>query len=316
MTTKAHILQQNLEKNLIFYRKKGEVALRHLGWKLTRPVIEKPIFVIGCSRAGTTLVYKTLSQAIELGSLNRETHDLWAQLHPIQAREWKSHQIPESCACDRDRDFISSYFYARTGKLRFVDKNNQNGLSVLYLNRLFPDAIFVYVKRHPGDNIHSLIQGWGKPNEFATWSNKLPLSLELTEKKYRKWCFFLAQGWQEYRKSSIEEVCSFQYMAMNKAILNAKPLLPTQRWHEIFYEELVADPVKSFSHLFEDLGLNFTANMEQHCAQVLSNPYNAFSSISLNKWQSSGNREKVQHVLPGLEPLVRRMGYHDLEKWI
>ncbi len=118
-------------------------------------------------------MYKTLSESHFIGSLQKETHDFWAALHPPLQRNWESHEIPEENACDKDRMYISWYFYSQTGKKRIVDKNNQNGLSVPYLYRLFPDAHFVYIKRNPGDNINSLIQGWNKDDEFATWSNNL-----------------------------------------------------------------------------------------------------------------------------------------------
>ena len=44
---------------------------------------QHPIIVVGCSRAGTTLVYKPLSESRKIGSLQRETRDYWACLHPL-----------------------------------------------------------------------------------------------------------------------------------------------------------------------------------------------------------------------------------------
>ena len=48
---------------------------------------------------------------------------------------------------------------------------------------------------------------------------------------------------EEYLDARIEDVCAFQYNAMNQAILDARKAIPAAQWSEIFYEDLVRDPV-------------------------------------------------------------------------
>ena len=259
-------------------------------------------------RQGTTLVYKTLSESREIGSLQRETHDFWTELHPLQAKNWDTHGLGAADASAPERDFVSRYFYARTGHHRWVDKNNQNGLCVPYLHALFPDAVFVYVKRSSGDNLNSLIEGWGKPEEFATWSDRLPERVNI-EGRYKKWCFFLAEGWRDYLDRRIEEVCAFQYQAINQAILEAKARIPPEQWVEIFYEDFLRDPVETFRRVFQACGLRFDQALEKHCAEVLDIPYNVFSEIRLDKWKDGRNRDKVAQALPQVAQVSARMGY-------
>ncbi len=298
-----------VEKTVRYHSRQLLRTARAGWWQLTRPVAERPVFVVGCSRAGTTLVYRTLSESAELGSLQRESHDFWAGLHPPAARNWDSHAIGAAQAGPRDRDYVSRFFYTGTGRRRFVDKNNQNGLCIPYLHALFPDAHFIYVKRAPGDNINSLIEGWGKPQEFATWSDQLPERVEVDGGRYTKWCFFLAEGWRDYLRAPIEEVCASQYRAINQAILDAKRTVPSSQWSEVCYEDLVRDPVAGFRPLFEASGLRFTATLQQLCANVLDTPYNAFSAIRLDKWKDGRNRNKIERVLPSLLAIAQRMGY-------
>ncbi|WP_239291956.1 sulfotransferase family protein [Candidatus Nitrotoga sp. 1052] len=276
---------------------------------MRRLPVERPVFVIGCSRAGTTLVYKTFSESKNLGTLQRETHDFWTGMHPLANKHWATHALGTQDATQNDRDAVARYFYAYTGKTRFVDKNNQNGLCVPYLYTLFPDAHFVYVKRNPGDNLHSLIEGWGKPEEFATWSSELKEKVSVDNGRYIQWCFFLSNGWRDYLDKSIEEVCAFQYRAINEEILAAKKRIPAQQWTEVFYEDLVRDPVAGFRQAFEQCGLTFTHDLEQHCANVLSTPYNAFSEIRLDKWKDGRNCDRVERVLPEVAAVARAMGY-------
>ncbi|MGA7180309.1 MAG: sulfotransferase [Thiobacillaceae bacterium] len=274
---------------------------------MKRPA-QRPIIVVGCSRAGTTLVYKTLSESHEIGSLQRETHDFWVDLHPLQEKNWNTHGLNATDANPLERDIVSRYFYARTGHHRWVDKNNQNGLCVPYLHALFPDAVFVYVKRSPGDNINSLIEGWGKPEEFATWSDKLPAKVDI-DGRYKKWCFFLADGWRAYLGRPIEEICAFQYQAINQAILDARQQIHPDQWVEVFYEDFLRQPVETFRQVFERCGLYFDQALERHCAQVLDIPYNAFSEIRLDKWKDGPNREKVARAVPMVGQVAGRMGY-------
>ena len=302
---------EKIGKNIRHYGFVVQRAMRNLRWSIAPVPVREPVFVIGCSRGGTTVVYKTLSEADELGSLQRETHDFWAELHPLAKRDWHSHALGAGDASPRDRDIVARYFYRYLGARRFVDKNNQNGLCVPYLHALFPDARFVYVKRSPGDNIHSLIEGWGRADEFAHWSETLPADVRVDDGRYRRWCFFLFEGWRDYLKRPVEDVCAAQYAAMNEAILDARAEVPPAQWAEIVYEDLVRDPVAAFGALWSSLGLRFGARQEVHCRNVLGRPYNAFSPIRLDKWKAQGNRERIGRVLPRVREVAQRMGYPD-----
>lgn len=302
-------LALKIHKTLTYHARRLQRGLRGLVWDLGRPIARRPIIVVGCSRAGTTLVYKTLSESREIGSLQRETHDYWVSLHPLQDKNWDTHALGAADASPRDRDTVSRYFYSWTGRHRWVDKNNQNGLCVPYLHALFPDAVFVFVKRSPGDNLNSLIEGWKKPDEFATWSDDLPAKVAVEDGTLTQWCFFLADGWREYVNAAVEDVAAFQYRAINAAILDAKAGIPPGQWVEVFYEDFLRDPVATFRQVFEGCGLTFDARLQAHCAEVLDIPYNAFSEIRLDKWKDGRNRDKIERVLPKVADVAARMGY-------
>ena len=304
-----HEVLIKIDKTLRHYSCGALRTARGLKWDLLSTPADRPIIVLGCSRAGTTLVYKTLSQSHQIGSLNRETHDFWMDLHPLANKNWATHGLDESDASDADRRFVTRYFYSSTGHHRWVDKNNQNGLCVPYLRSLFPDAVFVYVKRSPGDNLNSLIEGWGKPDEFATWSRDLPARVAVDQGRYTQWCFFLAEGWRQHTESPIEDVAAFQYNTINQAILEARNSMPSNQWVEVFYEDFLRQPVETFRQVFEGCGLTFDQALEKHCAEVLDIPYNAFSEIRLDKWKDGRNRDKVARALPLVAQVAGRMGY-------
>ncbi len=298
-----------VEKTIRHHGQQAQRALRGLWWDVVRLEAVRPIFVIGCSRAGTTMLYKTLSASSELGSLNRETHDFWATLHPLTEKNWDTHGLSAQDATLKDRDAVARYFYTWSGSQRWIDKNNQNGLCVPYLQSLFPDAIFVYIKRSPGDNINSLIEGWGKDGKFSTWSDDLPARVEIDGGRYTKWCFFLSDGWRHYLKSPVEEVAAFQYRAMNEAIMAARASIAPDKWVEIFYEDLVRDPVTGFRNVFQCCDLQFDSRIEELCRKLLETPYDAFGEIRLDKWRDGRNHERVERVLPQVRTTALQMGY-------
>lgn len=302
-------LPEKVGKTLAFHARRAWRGLRSIYWRLARKPADRPIIVVGCSRAGTTLVYKTLSESDEIGSLQRETHDWWSALHPPSDKHWDTHALDAADVRPDDRDTVSRYFYAWTGKHRWVDKNNQNGLCVPYLHALFPDAVFVFVKRSPGDNLNSLIEGWKKPDEFATWSNALPAKVAVENGSLTEWCFFLADGWRDYLNAPVEEVAAFQYDAINRAILEARAGIPAAQWVEVFYEDFLRDPEATFRRLFEGCGLGFDAATRARCAEALDVPYNAFSEIRLDKWKDGRNRARIERVLPRVAEVAARMGY-------
>lgn len=302
-------IPEKIAKTLHHYERLAAIYIRRQWWSLFPIEVNRPVFIVGCSRAGTTLVYKTFSMAKELGTLRKESHAFWAALHPIEERDWESHVLGREYACEDDRRAVSRYFYSYTGSTRFVDKNNQNGLCIPYLHALFPEAAFVYVKRSPGDNINSLIEGWGKPDEYGAWAGDLPEKIEIDGGHYTRWCFFLPKHWRDYVSASIEDVCALQYVEINQAILEGKKLVPESQWVEIKYEDLLDDPVRGFQQAFESLGLSFSTDIQHHCETVLQRPYNAFSEIKRDKWRIGKNAQRIEVILPKVESIAVQMGY-------
>lgn len=298
-----------VKKTLVWHAARQVRALRGVRWAWSRRPADRPVIVVGCSRAGTTLVYKMLSESREIGSLQRETHDWWSDLHPPAAKHWNTHALDASDASPADRDTASRYFYTWSGHHRWVDKNNQNGLCVPYLHTLFPDAVFVFVKRSPGDNLNSLIEGWKKPDEFATWSQALPEKVAVEGGRLNQWCFFLAEGWRSYLNAPVEAVSAFQYRAINEAILDARAAVPPTQWVEVFYEDFLRDPGAAIAHVFQGCGLRFDAETRARCLAAFDVPYNAFSEIRLDKWKDGRNRDKIERVLPEVAAVAARMGY-------
>ena len=137
---------------------------------------ERPVFVIGCPRAGTSVLLRLLVQSPELRSVQNEGHILWDPFHHPRERGWDSDALGAEDVSDRERRYINLAIRLMVRDRRFVDKTPENCLRIPYLRALFPDASFIFLRRRAADNVSSLMDGWRARPRFVTY--RLPERLE------------------------------------------------------------------------------------------------------------------------------------------
>ena len=125
--------------------------LKGLQWDLTRPLSPDPVFVVGCSRSGTTVSYETIAAAPGLLSFGYEIPQYWNNLWGPKKNGWHSEAAYAEDARPEHRDAAMRYFYQRLGRGRVLDKTCINVMRVPYLYTLFPDAKFVFIHRDGRD---------------------------------------------------------------------------------------------------------------------------------------------------------------------
>lgn len=268
----------------------------------------RPILLIGCPRSGTSILLRALLQSPELRSVQTEGHILWDTYHHPRDRGWESDGLDAADVLAREREYIYCAIRLVVRGRRFVDKTPENCLRIPYLDALFPDATFVFLRRRAADNVNSLIEGWRARPRFVTY--QLPEPLEgLGPLSGPTWSFALVPGWRELRQAPLEEICAHQYIACNEAVLAARGHVAPTRWVELAYEDLVASPVKELRGLFERLGVEFGAEAERFAAALPRTPGpTALTPPREEKWREQ-NREEIERILPLVEPVERRLGY-------
>ena len=189
---------------------------------------------------------------------------------------------------------------------RLLEKTASNCFRLGYVNEVFPDAKIIYPCRDGRNNVNSLINAWRHPRRFFTYD--VPAPLAMAGCPHARWKFVLPPGWRDYAQRPLEEVCAFQWRSCHEAMLDecAKEKY-RGRVLRVRLEDLAADPAAELGKLAEFLELPFDDYFRGVAAE-LPVVNSADNDTSPDKWRSE-NRDKIERIMPDIEPVMRRLGY-------
>lgn len=166
---------------------------------------ERPIFIVGMMRSGTTLVKQILSSHPDVGAGSEIR--FWAETdHRCLDPEGK-HLDP--ARVDRlSREYLSILEKIDASALRVTDKMPHNYRVLGRIHAVFPNARIIHCRRHPVDTCLSI---WVTP-------------------------FHHAFGYSNDRSNIV-----FAYREYQRLMAHWRCVLPTNRFLEIEYEDLVSN---------------------------------------------------------------------------
>ncbi|MGH8427080.1 MAG: sulfotransferase family protein [Gammaproteobacteria bacterium] len=131
--------------------------------------VNKPIFILGTGRSGTTILGVVMSMHRQVGFLN-EPKALWHAVHPAEdvlgnySRGEAHYRLGTDeatvGATQRAQRLFGAYL-AATGSKRLVDKYPELVFRIPFVRAIFPDARFVLLLRNGFDTISS-IDAWSR----------------------------------------------------------------------------------------------------------------------------------------------------------
>lgn len=295
------------KKNLL----RLKYQLRGLYWDFRQPVSPDPVFIIGCSRSGTTVTYETVATSPKLLSFGYEIPQFWNSLQGPRHNDWASEAASEEDAHPEHRNAALRYFYQHVGPGRLLDKTCINVMRLPYLYRLFPDATFVYIHRDGRDNISSMMDGWRHDGHFrlSQFFGPSPEPVAINGGEFTEWSFFLPPGWRDYNHASLEEVCTYQWLTANRMALDARKQIPRSQWIQLCYEDIFDRPVEMFRELFEQLDIPFDQSLESHCASLSRRPTSIVKGMPKRQKWTEHNPEAIERILPVIRPMMKELGY-------
>ena len=279
----------------------------HLPALLAGKELDRPIFIIGAPRSGTSMLYAILRRSAELTHWPGEAHEVWeADFHPA-LRGWNSNALEAVDADGPEGARIKRSFLLVTGgRKRLIDKTPRNALRVGFIDELFPDARYVFLVRDGRDNINSLINAWRTPR-YRTYRLPEPHRIPGVDPDW--WKFTLYPGWRADVEGPLEVVCARQWKSSYDAAASAFGSI-TDRVHEVRYESFVDDPVAGTQAICSFLDIPFGDEVAAKASEARSKPVNVVTPPERGKWKRE-NPAEIERVLPLIEPTMERLGYED-----
>jgi len=229
--------------------------------------LEKPIFLVGPHRSGTTLLYQLLARHAELGYFNRankrfpnsprlahgstllDRDDRPREAQPIWDR-FRTRDDDLMTAEDATPE-IALWYRAQTERVlrlrrapRFIAKYPRLSLRIDWIDAIFPGSLFVHVLRD--------------------WRAVVGSTTARSVKRERRgggWFGVRVPGWREERDAPREIAVARTFRAVTETIEHETERRP-DRFFQASYEEVCGDPAATLRRLARQLELPWTAAFE------------------------------------------------------
>jgi hypothetical protein len=278
------------------------------------PQFDRPVFIVSAPRAGSTLLYETLSQFPDLWSIGEESHDVIEgipALHPA-AQDYRSNRLTAEDATPAVATLLRQRFTQQLqdrqgysygtlavppASIRFLEKTPKNALRIPFLRSVFPDARFIFLYREAKENISSLMEGW-RSRRFISYAT-------VPGWPHGEWSFFLPPDWPNLRHASIAEIATRQWAVANDQILTDLQAGDPGSWCCIPCAELVRNPRQTLMHISQFADLNWDQHLDQQVADTLPVSKMTLSAPSPDKWRKQG--ADILELLPTIQSVIDRL---------
>jgi len=245
--------------------------------------VEKPIFILGTGRSGTTILGAALSMHRDIGFLN-EPKALWHHLFPCEdlignyttgTARYRLGSGDVTADLIRSAHRIYGAYLTATFSRRVVDKYPELIFRVPFVKTIFPDAKFIFLVRNGWDTCHSIDK----------WSKQLGIARDGEVHDWwginnRKWDFLVQQVaandpdfiniMDEIKRLSYHsDMAAVEWILCMKEGLKLMQNLP-EDIIMIKYEDLTYEPEKTLSKIIEFCELPYDSKFLNYSIQILS----------------------------------------------
>lgn len=291
------------------------------------PRLDRPVFIIGCNRSGTTLMFRTMSDHPLVWSYYEELQGIYHEVSPVDPH--RGERITEAPSLQAVHELKDALYEAAHNKevfrdvpalrflprklfqrplnvlykrppIRFVEKTPANSLRVPLLAEVFPDARFIFLVRRAEAVISSLMEGWKFWSESPEedWS-------------YGEWHYLVPPGWQDWTDRKLEEICAFQWLEANRTAWEDLETCCPDRYVLVRHEEALAAPRGVYREVREFCELPASDYYDRQVARLDERTFTHHGSEPRKgKWRDLHGAE-VESVRPMFQPLMDRL-YPDL----
>lgn len=279
-----------------------DIALCQLAEKLSIiPLrgLREPVFVVGCSRSGTTVFYDFFVRHHAVaGWAWAEALQVWDPgyaKHAYEHHRSGDHARSPDEVTEADKRRIEAAFrWAQLlqAKPRFANKNTHNTVRMRYIRRMFPDARLIYVER----------DGRAVANSIINAIRQVPSRAEVPMGRFTK-----PPEWRSLLSDDLVEQSANQWLHVVNAAGNEMAQLPPGAVHRLRYEDLCDDPRGVMAAAWQYAGLEIDEKALATIPEKLQNRN--------SKWQTDRTPGEIKTMHRILAPKLVEMGYETGEQW-
>jgi hypothetical protein len=275
-------------------RRSGVTVRPH--WRGLLPRLERPIFILGAPRSGTTFLGRAIADHAEISY----------HFEPVAMKRLAPYILGQELAHGPARSHAQLVYkvllaVSAEGHLRLAEKTPQNCFLVDFLASSFPTAAFVYIYRDGRDSVASYLE---KPWLSAGVSG--PRRLEPGGYQWGPHPRFWVepQRVEEFETSSDATRCAWAWRRFNEAALDG--LGAVERTHPVVrvrYEDLVHQGDQTAAVLCRQLGLD---PVDQ---DALRAALRRFQPSSIGRFREALAEDQVADFYAEASAMLRRLGY-------
>ncbi|MBT8421961.1 MAG: sulfotransferase [Gammaproteobacteria bacterium] len=175
-------------------------AGRRIANRADAPTPDRPLFILGTGRSGTTILGKVLSMHRDVGWLN-EPKLMWHLAAPFEDLNGNytdapaRYRLDAGDASDAARQAISNLYATYLGTTRnsrVLDKYPEMIFRIPYIKALFPDARFIFLVRNGMDTCLS-VSAWSDRHGATTSGERSEPAADWWGVGRRKWSLLIDQ---------------------------------------------------------------------------------------------------------------------------
>lgn len=282
----------------------------------------QPVIIIGAGRSGTNMLRDILTELPGFGTWPcDEINYIWRHGNV----RYPNDEFTVDLATPVVRKYIQGAFLrlAKKRKLSYVvEKTCANSLRVGFVNRVIPNAKYIFIVRDGRDVVASALKRWEAPLDIPYVAKKarfVPITdmpyygvrflwnriyrLLSPEKRLAFWGPRFKGMEEMLRTRSLPEVCAMQWIrCVDKAERELKQFVPSDRIIKLHYEDFVKKPHNEIKRLAAFLNIDVNEELIHQLSQGVS-------SKSVGKWKKDSDQKVLENIIPLLRKILKRHGY-------
>lgn len=281
----------------------------------------RSVIIIGAGRSGTKMLRDVICRLPGFGTWPCD------EINPIWRHgnlRYPSDEFTPDMAQPEVQKYIRKRFRAiqrRYGLPTVVEKTCANSLRVGFVDRVLPEAKYIFIRRNGLDSVSSALKRWTAEVDLAYQLRKarfVPISdflyysfrfvktrlhrLHSRDKRLAFWGPQLNGMEVLLRHYTLEEVCALQWKRCVDRAMEDFSLIAPGRVVEVKYEDFVTTPIDGLKEI-----LNFLSYGVED--RVILKAVASVSPASIGKGKTGLGAEMIEHILPLIYATQQRLGY-------